>query len=649
MRCFTSICISAVLGAASTLPAGGQADQSQGLNSFLATAQQALARKDYSAAADSYRKALKVSPNAAELWADLGLMDHETGSFAEAIKSFTEAARLDPSLYVPQLFLGIDYLELNRAETAIPFLQNAEKLNPADPQASLTLGRALAIANKGVGATDAYWRAVTLAPRSGNAWLGLGKAYLQQVDSEARVMTTTYESSRYGKLRAAELFAEQGKLIQSARAYQSVLTMASPPPCSHAGYGIVLLRQKAIAEATAEFDRESDSNQGCPFTRLGLAAAQLAQGFTENALRDLIAVWTADQGFFQQAWPVLRDGVTAQQTQALFDLANQWQTRSGIPAEFVASLQSGSQPYEPLPPIPAGSAAEAQDPTKTTAPSLLIDAENLYLSAQFQKCSDGLRPQLAELPEKYLTILSACAFYTGDYRTAALAARRLSTNLSTRQVGLYWQSKADQKLAIATLTRASQIDANSPGMHVLLGDVYRQNRRWADAESEYSKALALEPENRSGRLGLAISLFADGKRDAALAADQLLLRANPNDPQANLLAGEIFIQLNQYSDAESFLNRCSGIQPEFLPRVHALRGEVYANTNRIPEALSEFKLGMNSDEDGSIHFQMARLYQKTGDKKAAAEAFQVSRQLREKKDASAMVALPQSGANVTRQ
>jgi tetratricopeptide (TPR) repeat protein len=280
---------------------------------------------------------------------------------------------------------------------------------------------------------------------------------------------------------------------------------------------------------------------------------------------------------------------------------------------------------------------------------LLIDAEKLYISAQFRKCSDGLRPQLAELPEKYLTILSACAFYTGDFRTAALAARRLSTNLSTRQVGLYWQSKADQKLAIATLTRASQIDANSPGMHVLLGDVYRQNRRWADAESEYSKALALEPDNRSGRLGLAISLFADGKRDVALAADQLLLQTNPNDPHANLLAGEIFIQLNQYSDAEIFLNRCSGIQSEFLPRVHALRGEVYANTNRIPEALSEFKLGMNSDEDGSIHFQMARLYQKIGDKKAAAEAFQVSRQLREKKDASATVALQQSGTDITHQ
>jgi tetratricopeptide (TPR) repeat protein len=649
MRCLTSICLTAVIGAASALPAGGQTDHSQGLDSFLATAQQALARKDYSAAADSYRKALKVSPNAAELWADLGLMDHETGSFAEAVKSFTEAARLDPSLYVPQLFLGIDYLELNRAETAIPFLQKAEKLNPADPQAPLTLGRALAMANKGIGATDAYWRAVTLAPRSGNAWLGLGKAYLQQVDAEARVMTTTYEASQYGKLRAAELFAEQGKLIQSARDYQAVLSMASPPPCSHAGYGIVLLRQKAIADAVAEFDRESKSDQGCPFTRPGLAATQLTQGHTENALRDLVAVWQADEGFFQETLPTWRDGVTAEQMQRLSDLASAWQAKNEIPADFVASLQSGSQPHAPLLPNSADSASHAQNRSTSTAPSLLIDSEKLYRSTQFRKCSEGLRPRLAELPEKYLTILSACAFYTGDYRTAASAARRLATNSSTRQAGLYWESKADQKLAIATLTRASQIDANSPGMHVLLGDVYRQNRRWAEAESEYSKALALEPENRGGRLGLAIALFADGKRDAALAADQLLLQTNPSDPQANLLAGEIFIQLNQYSDAENFLDRCSGIQPEFLPRVHALKGEVYANTNRIPEALSEFKLGMNSDDDGSIHFQMARLYQKTGDKKAAAEAFQVSRQLREKKDASATFALQQSSTGITRQ
>ena len=42
------------------------------------------------------------------MWANLGLMEHEGGDYAEAIKSFQQAIRLKPSLYVPNLFLGID-------------------------------------------------------------------------------------------------------------------------------------------------------------------------------------------------------------------------------------------------------------------------------------------------------------------------------------------------------------------------------------------------------------------------------------------------------------------------------------------------------------------------------------------------------------
>ena len=227
-----------------------QVDDIEKLQSFLAAAKEAAARKDFSAAADCYQRAIEASPNAPEVGPTLGSMQNdETGNFAEAIKSFSEAARLNPSLFVPQLFLGIEYLEVNRTETAIPFLQTAEKLNPTDPQAPLTLGRAFAISGHGDRSSDAYWRAVTLAPSNGAAWLGLGTAYLQQVESDARTMTGTYKESLYVKLRAGESFADQGKLLQAATAYRAALSASSPPSCAHAEYAIVLLRQHDIPAA----------------------------------------------------------------------------------------------------------------------------------------------------------------------------------------------------------------------------------------------------------------------------------------------------------------------------------------------------------------------------------------------------------------
>ena len=638
---FTNSGVSAVVSAI-------QPDNSEKLQSYLEAAQQAAARKDFSAAAESYRKAVEVSPQNAELWTNLGLMYHQARDFLEAIKSFTEAARLKPTLYVPQLFLGIDNLELKRTETAIPFLQKAEKLNPKDPQAPLTLGRAYAIAGNGNGASGAYWRAVTLSPQNGNAWLGLGMAYLEQVDSDARVMTSTYKDSNYDLLRASELFADQGKLVQAARAYKASLSGASPAPCSHAGYGVVLLRQKSTAEAKTEFDWEATSNPGCPLTRLGVAASLLVQGDTGNALNKLIGLWNADAGFLRENLPMLRDGISTEQAQVLMDLAKKGQAENKAPAGFVDSIQAAFGSDVPVSAVSVESETEVPDAERAASPPAPQDARKLYLSGQFRKCSDSLSPRLGTLDERNLALLATCSFYTGDYRSTAQAAQRLSANATTRLMGLYWESKADQRLAIAALVQAGEIDADSPRMHVLLGDTYRQRRKWGDAETEYRKALELEPGNRSGRLGLAIALFQDGNNEGASTADNEILQKDPDDPQANLLAAEILVLRHEFADAETYLKKCGNIEPEFMPRVHALRGEVYANAGRISEALAEFKQSTTDDADGSIHYKMARLYQKTGNAKAAAEAFQTSKRLRTQWDASAVDAVQQSGTDISR-
>ena len=87
-------------------------------------------------------------------------------------------------------------------------------------------------------------------------------------------------------------------------------------------------------------------------------------------------------------------------------------------------------------------------------------------------------------------------------------------------------------------------------MHVLLGDVFREKHRWDESEAEYKKAVALDSSSRSARLSLAITLFSEMKIDEALSLDKALGSEGPQDPEANLLAGEILIQLNRFSDAE---------------------------------------------------------------------------------------------------
>ncbi len=71
--------------------------------------------------------------------------------------------------------------------------------------------------------------------------------------------------------------------------------------------------------------------------------------------------------------------------------------------------------------------------------------------------------------------------------------QKLALSPSTEAEGLYWETKSAQKLATEALARASAINSNSPTLHVLLGDIYRQRKYYPDAEQEYRKALAIQP------------------------------------------------------------------------------------------------------------------------------------------------------------
>jgi len=77
-----------------SLPLGfAQQKTDSAYESVVAAAQDAMRRSDYKAAAEGYRQAVKMHPESAEMWANLGLMEHESGDSAAAIASFQQALR----------------------------------------------------------------------------------------------------------------------------------------------------------------------------------------------------------------------------------------------------------------------------------------------------------------------------------------------------------------------------------------------------------------------------------------------------------------------------------------------------------------------------------------------------------------------------
>jgi len=147
--------------------------------------------------------------------------------------------------------------------------------------------------------------------------------------------------------------------------------------------------------------------------------------------------------------------------------------------------------------------------------------------------------------------------------------------------------------------------------------------------------LAAAPDSVAGLAGLAKANYSDNRLEEARAAARKALARSPADSEINLLMGEILVAQREYADAEPYLDHSLHARPDLLPHVHALLGQVFARTGRPKEALKELTEGLSSDEDGSVHYQLASLYREAGDAKAAAAAFEESKRIRARHEASA--------------
>jgi tetratricopeptide (TPR) repeat protein len=529
----------------------GQQDPEARYAAAVTAAQKEMSRNDFKAAAESYKQALKINPESAELWANLGLTEHEGGDYAEAIRSFQQAIRLKPGLYVPNLFLGIDYRHTGNTRAAIQFLVKAEQMNKTDPEAPLEVGRAYSAAGDFPAAAREFHHAIELDPQRSDSWLGQGMAYLDQVEEDARKLSTDAPHSSYAQALYAESMARQSRYLEATESFQKAIDAQPQPRCLHAEFGFMYVKQQKWQEAASEFEHEHEE---CGITEF--LAQEHASGRIEA---DVYQSLTAE--------------------------------RSNV---------SRKEP---------------------------------------EGCAATLKENLPRRSEHELLLLSACAYHSGDYTLAATASETLTARPSHSAGGLYWSIKANQTLALQSLTHFEQMAPDSAPSHVLLGDMYRQRQHYDDAQAQYKLALEISPADHAALLGLAYAYFGDANIDATIATARSALAANPNDPELNLLMGEALIARHEFAGAEPFLQKGLAAKPQMLPHVHALLGTVYAETGRTEDAIAQLEMGLPADQDGSTYYKLARMYRKTGDIKKADAAMQQVKSLEQQRRKGAVTAL----------
>ena len=234
---------------------------------------------------------------------------------------------------------------------------------------------------------------------------------------------------------------------------------------------------------------------------------------------------------------------------------------------------------------------------------------------------------------------AACSYWAGDYQTSTAASAQALAQSPGNAEALYWSIKSNERRAVAALTRFEDLAPQSAATYDLIGDLYRRQRQPDSALAAYRKALAIDAHDAPAQLGAAAVFLSEGDADKTISLAQAALADRPGDIQLNLLVAEALVDKHQFSDALPYLEQCANAPPDLAPRVHALLGRVYADLGRFSQAISQLLLALPIDQDGSLHFQIARLYRKTGHPAEARKADADAQILIHKRMANAAVAL----------
>jgi tetratricopeptide (TPR) repeat protein len=197
-----------------------------------------------------------------------------------------------------------------------------------------------------------------------------------------------------------------------------------------------------------------------------------------------------------------------------------------------------------------------------------------------------------------------CLFRTGQYRSLVASAEGAKT-----PEAYYWHSRAYNELALQAFDRLGQLPPSAE-QHELRANIYNAQRKYAEAAEEWRKALVLSPSNRQIQKQLAMNLKFAQDYSAALPFFQDLLRGQPSSPDLNYLTGETFLDLQRAEEAIPLLKRAVNGDPKLLAAHKALARADLA-VGKAADAIPHLKAALATDEDGSLHYQLAKAYQAT--------------------------------------
>jgi tetratricopeptide (TPR) repeat protein len=579
-------------------------------------------------AIEEYRLAIDADPTSEYLTSGLAELYARTGRIRDAVVEAQDILKRDPNNLEARRLLGRIYLRSlgdmqsgNGSQSvlklAIEQYEQIVRLQSDSMEDHLLLGRLFRLNNDLQKAENEFKTAVRLQPGSEEAVTTLAYLYNELGDTTraTQVLAAVPDAARSAKLYSALGFTyEQQKQYKNAiEAYRHAIELDRDNLDAIRGLAQNLLNDGQTDAALDQYKVIADANPEDAQTYVRIAEIYRKQGKYDTALDNLkkaetmvqdsievpyniSAIYQA-QGRYDEAAQVIKDLLKKSEKP---DAANYTQSEKSNRAVFLERLgtiyrdqgnnQAANETFRQI-------IALGGDDNVERGYQQIIDTWRE--AKEWQKATDAAKEASAKLPNSrdLKMVLAAQQADMGDGDRALKNVQALLKGLPEDRAVYITLAQMNTRLkrypeAEEALDKAEQLSTKQDDKEYiwfLRGSTFERQKRYTDAEVQFKKVIASDPQHAMALNYLGYMLADQNtKLDEALGYIKRAVDIDPTNGAYLDSIGWAYFRLGKYEMAEESLIKASQ-KINTDPTVHDHLGDLYQKTGRLKQAATHWE------------------------------------------------------------
>ena len=277
-----------VLAPTSALASQASSEVTPEVQELYAEATTAEQHGDNATAIEKYRAMIKLAPNLAPAYNNLGILYFNLHDYTHAAEVLKRGLQLKPDMPTASAMLGVCYFQLGADEKAEPLLRAALRAKPTDDNVEMILVHILINLKKYEEAVVHLQDFLKRNPKDQQAWYMLGKSYLQLSEDALKKIDEIDPNSVVAHEIAGEIDESMHNYDLALVEYKKAVDIDPQLPGTHMhlanAYWLIGKWESAQTEFEAEL--KNDPNNCTAYWKIGNCMLE-ANDPSEDALSEL--------------------------------------------------------------------------------------------------------------------------------------------------------------------------------------------------------------------------------------------------------------------------------------------------------------------------------------------------------------------------